>query len=121
MKIRDVLRVGVVTAEPRETLAEVARRMDWLELSCLPVFDHGRMVGIITERDITRATAAGAQPKAARAGQYMTAHPVTVGPDDQVEEATRLMLAFGVRHLPVVQRGVVVGIISARDLLALAA
>ena len=120
MNIKGVSQPEVITAEPTETLTDVARRMDWLGMSCLPVFDHGQMVGIITERDLTRAAASGASPGTARASDFMTRHPVTVGPDEEVDEVTRVMLGLGVRHLPVVERGKVVGIISARDLQVLA-
>jgi CBS domain-containing protein len=52
MKIKKLYQPEVVTAEPTETLVDVARRMDWLGVSCLPVSDQGQMVGIISARDL---------------------------------------------------------------------
>jgi CBS domain-containing protein len=118
MKVETIYRPDAVTAKTTETLREAARRMDWMEIGALPVMLHDRLVGIITERDITRALADNADPGTAPIARYMTPEPFTAGLDEDAHEVARRMLDLGIRHLPVVRDGDVVGIISARDLLA---
>jgi CBS domain-containing protein len=74
--------------------------------------------GIVTERDLMRATADGVSPRATLASAYMTPDPATIIPEVTVEEAAARMVALRIRHLPVVEEGRVVGVISARDVLA---
>jgi CBS domain-containing protein len=121
LKIEALFRQDVVCADPDETLTDVARRMEWVDVSCLPVMSDGELIGIITERDVTRAAAAGVDPTSALVARFMTIHPFTADPDEDSSVVARRMLDLGVRHLPVVRGGAVVGVISARDLLALEA
>jgi CBS domain-containing protein len=121
MKIRELFKTDVVSAMSTETLMDAARRMEWMNISALPVLEADRLVGIITERDVTRAAAAGADMRRTSVIDYMTARPFTAYPEEEAGEVARRMLDLGVRHLPVVQEGKVVGIISARDLLVLEA
>jgi len=86
--------------------------------SVLAVWD-GELEGIISERDVTRAVAEGADVTTATVLDFMTGRPCVVHPDDDVAEATALMLEVGVRHLPVVENNEVVGMLSIRDLLAI--
>jgi CBS domain-containing protein len=117
MKVRDVYRPEVITAEPTEDLVEVASRMRFHEVGALPVFEHGAMHGIITERDVVGAVADGVDPSTTMVLGYMTPNPVTVSPETELSEAAASMLELGARHLPVVELGAVVGMISARDVL----
>jgi CBS domain-containing protein len=74
------------------------------------------MVGILTERDMTRAVADGVDVRTAEVGDYMTPEPVIVAPHISVAEAAEIMVTTGVRHLPVVDRGQLVGVLSIRDI-----
>ena len=75
------------------------------------------LAGILTEHDIVTAVAEGRDLVTTRAGFYMTDDPVTVHPDQDTRQAAIEMMERGIRHLPVVERGRVLGMISARDLL----
>jgi len=98
--------------EPSSTCGEAATLMKQEDCGSLPVVDGGRLVGIITDRDIVvRAVAAGKDPKTLRVSEIMTADPITIGPDTSIDEASRLMAERQVRRLPVVADGRLVGIV----------
>ena len=79
------------------------------------VKDFGRLIGILTERDMLKAMAARVHTSEARVRQWMTEDPITAPAETDVEEAARIMLENGFRHLPVVdERGQVIGIVSLR-------
>jgi CBS domain-containing protein len=87
---------------------------------CVAVMSEGRLVGIITERDLVRAMAEGVDPQQAKADVVMTADPATVEADEDVATVPVKMMRLGVRHLPVVNKaGKPVGLVSARNLVAL--
>jgi CBS domain-containing protein len=76
------------------------------------------LVGVVSERDIVRAVAEGADLESDRAGDVMALETVSVGADASVAEASRLMVEGGMRHLPVMKGDKVVGVVSMRDVLA---
>jgi len=98
------------TASPPEN--EAADRMSWHQVGALPVFEGQRLVGIITERDLTAAVAEGADPATTPVADYMTAAPEVLQSDSELADAAHTMLELGVRHLPVVQSGRLVGVLS---------
>ena len=100
-------------------MEQVAARLQDKDVSALVVLDGYRLAGIITERDLVRAVADRRELAACTAGEYMTLEPATVALETPLGEVAGRMLACGVRHLPVVVAGDVVGMVSARDLLAL--
>jgi CBS domain-containing protein len=118
MKVSDLHQQRVFTAEAEETLEEAADRMRWHAVGALPVFDGHRLVGIITERDLTAAIADGVDPETTPVGSYMTPAPAVLGPDSDLGEAARAMLELGVRHVPIVDHGRLLAVLSIRDLLA---
>ena len=120
MKVGAVFHRGAVCADPQDSMIAAAQAMRRAGSSCLAVFAHGAMVGIVTERDLADFVAAGA-PKDARVVDFMNQKPVTVGPDDDIATAVTRMLMLDCRHLPVMEAGHVVGMVSARDLLLMAA
>ena len=79
------------------------------------VKDYGRLIGILTERDMLRAMAARMHTSEARVRQWMTPDPVTAAPDMEVNDLRRTMLDTGARYLPVMQDGKLLGVISFRD------
>ena len=118
MKVSDLQPHELFTAQVEETLEEAADRMSWHEVGALPVFDgQQHLVGIITERDLTAALAEGADPVRTTVADYMTPAPEVLRPDSELAEAAHTMLQLGVRHLPVVQNGRLVGVLSMRDVL----
>jgi CBS domain-containing protein len=82
------------------------------------VVEEKRLVGIFTERDaVFRVLAKGLDPKAARLAEVMTASPQTTGPDEVFGKALLLMHEGGFRHMPVIEDGVPIGMVSARSAL----
>lgn len=117
MKVEALYTPHVRTVDPGEDLAVAASRMQFHEIGALAVFDRGRLVGIITERDVLRAVGDGRDPERTAVATYMVEEPVTVTLDTEAAVAADTMVRLGVRHLPVVERGELMGMLSARDLL----
>ena len=116
--VRNLMRPLSVTAAPEELLAHVADRMRAAGAGAAAVIAGSELVGVLTERDLVRAMTAGPghEPLVV---EYMTPEPCTVGPDLDAREAAGIMAERGIRHLPVVEGGLAIGFISARDLLEL--
>jgi CBS domain-containing protein len=110
---RDLLAVA-----PGDELGDVVARMAERNVGAVLVLDSGRLVGILTERDVLRAAAAW--DPAQRVSARMTHNPETIESSDSVEHAAVLMIHGGFRHLPVVDGGSAVGILSIRDLVRVA-
>lgn len=115
--VAEVKRRPPVEVEPRTPLGEVVARIREKNRGSVLVIDDGAIVGIFTERDLmTRVKHAG-DWKATPISEVMTESPVTIRPDQTIEEAINLMVAGGYRHLPLVDEGSVVGLLSIRDVL----
>jgi CBS domain-containing protein len=120
VKVRDLPPGPLLSVDPETTIAEVARQMRKDDSDSVAVMSEGRLVGIITERDLVRAIADGVDPQQARADVVMTADPATVDADEDVAMVAVKMMSLGVRHLPVVNKaGKPVGLVSARNLVAM--
>jgi CBS domain-containing protein len=119
VKVRDLPPGRLLSVDPETTVASVAQRMRTDDSDSVAVMSEGRLVGIITERDLVRAMADGLDPQQATADVVMTADPATVDPDEDVAMVAVKMMRLGVRHLPVVNKaGKAVGLVSARNLVA---
>ena len=115
--LRDFMSGGdVLTIEPSVTLSEAARAMRRREVGAAVVTDGGNLVGIFTERDLLRAIAEGRHPDQHRVESYMTPDPITLPPDHLPSEAAQIMHDRKFRHIPVVEDGEVIGVVSIRDL-----
>jgi citrate synthase len=111
----------VVTAQPAETIAHVAHRMREHRVGSVVVIDHDeRAIGILTERDMIRLAAAGSDASTAKVSEWMTANPDTIAPGIDAPVAFASLAEHGYRHIPVVDAGKVVGIVSMRDLMRVA-
>jgi len=115
--LADILKPELITVAPEDTLGEVAEKMMSQNVGAAVVKDYGRLIGILTERDMLRAMASRMHTSEARVRQWMTADPVTAGPDLSLEEAAKVMLDHGFRHLPVVDGSTVLGVVSLRRVL----
>ena len=104
------------TVSPSTTVGEAVALMAQYRVGSTVVMDGTRLVGIFTERDTVRAISQSHDAPAHEVSSWMTQEPMTVGPEDEVEAALNTMLEHGFRHLPVVESGEVVGIVSIRDL-----
>ena len=116
--VADLMTSPAVTAGPAETLEVAAQRMAEAGVGSVVVAEANRPVGILTERDLLRATAGGSAEDAVAV--WMTPDPHCVGPDVEVAEAWRDLAAHGYRHIPVVVAGELKGIVSMRDLMGVA-
>jgi CBS domain-containing protein len=112
------MRSDFVSVAPEDTLGEVAQQMVEAKTGAVAVVDHGRLVGILTERDMLKAMAGRVLTSDARAREWMTADPIVAEPDLLLQEAQQIMLSKGFRHLPVVERDRVAGIVSLRRVVA---
>lgn len=116
--LADVMRREFITVAPEDTLGEVAQKMVDLNVGSVIVRDFGRLIGILTERDLLKAMAGRVHTSDARVREWMTEDPVTATPDTPVDQAAQTMLERGFRHLPVVDGGAVVGVVSLRRVVA---
>jgi CBS domain-containing protein len=116
--VAELMTKELLTVEPSDTLGEAAQKMSERGVGSVVVSDFGRMIGILTERDVMKAVAGRVHSAEARVREWMTSEPITVEPSTPVEEAGRIMIEQGFRHLPVVDGDRPVGIISIRDLAA---
>jgi CBS domain-containing protein len=107
--------MAVCEVAPEDTLAEIAERMLHDDLSATLVCEYGRLVGIVTTHDLIGAFAARAHPSEARARQWMTAEPITLELGASHAAASRLMRAYGIRHLPLVEGDRPVGMLRLED------
>lgn len=117
MTVRDLVAGDVVWVAPEATLRKGAEMMVSTEVGSVAVEVDGALEGIFTERDLLRAVAEGADLDTEPISTWMTEYPDSFHPEMDVEEAAEWMLATGFRHLPVVDGGDVVGVISIKDVL----
>jgi CBS domain-containing protein len=109
---------SLIHANTTEHVREVAQRMTKENVGAVAVLDDGRLVGVFSERDVmSRVVAEGLDPDKTLVANVMTKDIVVVDPKDSVESALAKMHSVGCRHLPVVQDGSLVGMLSIRDLL----
>jgi CBS domain-containing protein len=106
---------AAVTDSATDTLRSAAERMWREQTGSLLVMDHERLAGIITERDLMRAVALGADPAIATVDEAMTTELFTVTPDMPLRDAAREMATRWIRHLPVVDGERLLGMVSMRD------
>jgi CBS domain-containing protein len=119
----DIVKRQTISALKAENTAyEAATMMTKANIGAVIVLDaKERLTGIVTERDMTRRVVAkGLDPKETPLSEIMTKNPDTLSPDDSAFDALELMQARNYRHLPVVEDGKCVGMVSVRDLYAAA-
>jgi CBS domain-containing protein len=114
----EIVKPTFITVAPEDTLGEVAERMSARNVGAVVVKDFGRLIGILTERDMLRAMAARVHTSDARVRQWMTEDPITAPRDMSFDEASAIMIDRGFRHLPVVDGENVLGIVSLRRIMA---
>jgi CBS domain-containing protein len=101
-----------------DSVRDVARRMTDRNVGAVAVLDDGKLVGVFSERDLmTRVVAAGLDPDQTAVENVMTRNVVVAAPRDDINSAMQKMHSLGCRHLPVVDGGTLLGMLSIRDLL----
>ncbi len=116
LKVADLMARNPVTCRPDTTVQEAAARMREKHISSLAVTDNGTLVGILTTRDLTARVLAEGLPASTPVSDVMTADPLTLSPDSLGSDILHTMLERRIGHLPVVQDGVIKGIITQTDL-----
>jgi CBS domain-containing protein len=117
MLVGDIMHSDVKTASTEESFADVAKMMRSNGISSVVVLDGKKLAGIVTERDIVNLVAAGGDPHATSVEHGMTRRDlITVTSKTELAQAAEEMVSRNIRHLPVVDGGDVVGIVSIRDM-----
>jgi CBS domain-containing protein len=114
---REIMTPDAECARADETLVDAARRMRDLGVGALPVCGPDeRLQGVVTDRDIVvKCIAEGGDPASTRVQELAQGAPVTIGADDDVDEALSTMVKYGVRRLPVIDGHELVGMVSQAD------
>lgn len=108
----------LIHAESSDNVRSVARKMSDRNIGAVAVLESGKLVGVFSERDLmTRVVAAGLNPDDTSVSMVMTKNLVVADPVEDVSDAVQKMHSLGCRHLPVVDGGNLLGMISLRDLL----
>lgn len=120
--VGSLMKTEMITARPDESIAHAAYIMATNGVGAVLVVDAGKLVGILSERDVLRRVVAeGSDPMQVTVADVATVDPLAVPPDTHVRECSRLMREKEMRHLPVVRDGAPLGILSSRDLFAFVA
>jgi Predicted signal-transduction protein containing cAMP-binding and CBS domains len=114
--VREVMSTDLVIVAPDTTVAEAATVMGTSQVGSAMVMEGGTLVGIFTERDVLRAVGSDFDAEHHAVSGFMTKGPHTSPADEEAHDALATMLAFGFRHLPVMDGAKVVGVVSMRDL-----
>jgi CBS domain-containing protein len=115
--IKEVMTRDVRACEPNATVADAAKVMAQEDVGPVPIIEEGRLVGIVTDRDIVvRVVAEGRDPNATTVGEIASTELVTVSPGDDLDEALNLLAKRQVRRLPVVEGDRLVGIVAQADI-----
>jgi CBS domain-containing protein len=115
VKVSDVMTEAAVADRPDETLAQAARRMWEQQTGSILLAEGDRLLGILTERDVLRAVAEGRDLNTP-VSEVMSRDLVTVDPSTSLRDCARIMADRWIRHLPVLDGGRLVGVVSQRDL-----
>lgn len=119
MRVAEIMTNASVTESGSDSLRSAADTMWRQQTGSLLVMDGDELVGIITERDVMKAVAQGRDADTTPVSDVMTKDVLTISPDTSSHEAARHMAARWIRHLPVLDGGRVVGVVSQRDLVGI--
>ena len=112
------MKTTLYSVDPSTTVGEAISLMAQNRIGSALIMEGGKLIGIFTERDTVRAISQSYDAPTHAISSWMTHEPKTVKPDVDAEEALRMMLDSGFRHLPVMEGGEVIGMVSMRDLAA---
>jgi len=114
--VQDAMTADPVTISRSNSVVDAAKLMESADVGSVPVVDGGTPVGILTDRDIAiRVVAQGRDPNSTKVGDIATDQPYYVEPGQDLDEALELMAYRKVRRLPVVEDGLLVGMLAQAD------
>ena len=117
MKIRDIMTKQVTTLNPNDTVEHAAELMKEYNVGSIPVCNEDKIIGIVTDRDITiRSVAEGENTERQNVRSIMSSNPIVGNPEMDVHDAAKLMADRQVRRLPIVENNHIVGIVALGDL-----
>lgn len=116
MKVENVMTKSVASLNPDDTIDKAAQVMMENNIGSLPVCQQGKIIGILTDRDISIRSVGNKAPNSKTARDIMSSNPVTTSPDMDVKDVSRIMSERQIRRVPVVENNNVVGIVSLGDL-----
>ncbi|WML51890.1 CBS domain-containing protein [Neobacillus sp. PS3-12] len=114
-KIRDIMTDDIECCSLLDNVYEVAVKMKELNVGAIPIVDQGKIVGMITDRDIVLRCIAEKHPASSKVGDIMSSDLITISADADSKEAVQLMAKHQIRRLPVVEGGKLIGIVSLGD------
>lgn len=120
VSVKEAMTIKVLTASPNTTVANAAKLMAERGVGSIVIVKSKKPVGILTERDLLmKVVSTDLKPSKIQVGKIMSAPIITIRPDVDITEAARIMAKSKIRRLPVVERGALVGIITASDITAI--
>ncbi|MFX3623610.1 MAG: CBS domain-containing protein [Ectobacillus sp.] len=114
--VREVMSTDIACCTTLDNVYEAAVKMKEEDVGVIPIVENNRLVGLVTDRDLVIRGIADKHPGSNKITEVMSTNIVTVSPDDSVEKATELMSLHQIRRLPVVENGMLVGMLSLGDL-----
>ena len=117
MEVEDIMVQKVITIDPSATVKEAARLMNRHEIGCLIVVKQGKVMGIMTERDLLKKVVElGKNPEKTKVHDIMSKHLVVGAPHMEIPDAVRLMLQKKIKKLPIVTEGKIIGLVTLTDI-----
>ncbi|MGB8450731.1 MAG: CBS domain-containing protein [Anaerocolumna sp.] len=117
MKVRDIMSKDIASVSAEDSIERAAQLMKQHDVGSIPVCSQDKIVGIVTDRDITlRSVASGQDIKNQKVRDIMTSHPAVGSPEMNVNDAARIMSDKQIRRLPIVENNSLVGIVALGDI-----
>ncbi|MBD7912748.1 MULTISPECIES: CBS domain-containing protein [Clostridium] len=117
MLVKDIMSKDVVSLDSKDSIERAAQMMKQFDVGSIPVCNEKRLVGIITDRDITlNSVASGKNPTEQQISDVMTSHLITGNPNMDVQDVAKIMSREQIRRLPIVENNSLVGMISLGDI-----
>lgn len=117
VKVSEMMSKNTLSVPKATSLGEIIHLMSHNKISCVLIADKDKLVGIITERDLTRKILyENMNVKKSKAMDIMTKDPITIGPNADLAEASQLLHKSSIRHLPVTENGKIMGLLTQTDI-----
>ncbi|AWK51935.1 CBS domain-containing protein [Clostridium beijerinckii] len=117
MIVKDIMSKDIVSLNSEDSIERAAQLMNQFDIGSIPVCNQEKLVGIVTDRDITlKSVAAGVNTNQQKIRDIMTSNPVTGSPDMDIHDAAKIMSEQQIRRLPIIQNNNLVGIVSLGDI-----